>query len=112
MPAFTQGRGRETRILSIRGALCGDGRRIQASDLTEQTTEGNTQMAPDGSVLSRHGGGDFVLMAAFVRALEAGDPGVIYSGSDGLPELHLMVFCAGAAWLSDQVECLNVSGID
>ena len=48
----------------------------------------------DGSILSRHGGGDFGIMDAFVRALETNDRSHILSGVDETLESHLMVFAA------------------
>ena len=105
MTAFTQGRGRETHIFGTRGELYGDSRRVRIFDfLTEQTEEIDTEVASDGSILSGHGGGDFGLMAAFVRAVRTSDPTIIRSGPDQSLASHLIVFRAEEARLSGKVE--------
>ena len=54
-------------------------------------------------VLQGHGGGDYVLMKAFIDAVAAGDPTPILSGPDATLESHLAVFAAESARNADQV---------
>ena len=54
----------------------------------------DTNIANDGGILTGHGGGDFGLMDAFVRALAENDPSQIMTGIDETLESHLMVFAA------------------
>jgi predicted dehydrogenase len=98
MTAFTRARGRETRIFGTRGELYGDSQRIRIFDfLTNETTELDTDVASDGSILSGHGGGDDGLMQAFLAAVSQDNPGLILSGPQESLESHLMVFTAEAS---------------
>lgn len=95
MTAFTRARGRETRVFGTRGELYGDSQTIRIFDfLTNETTELDTQVASDGSILSGHGGGDDGLMQAFLAAIRLNDPSLILSGPQESLESHLMVFSA------------------
>jgi predicted dehydrogenase len=98
MTAFTRARGRETRIFGTHGELYGDSQQLSVFDfLTGSTSVVDTDVFSDGSLLSGHGGGDDGLMAAFVLAVQRGDPGLILSGPDDTLESHLMVFAAERA---------------
>jgi predicted dehydrogenase len=104
MTAFTRARGRETRIFGTRGELFGDSQMIRVYDfLTNETTELDTDVVSDGSILSGHGGGDDGLMAAFLSAVQLGDPSLILSGPQESLESHLMVFAAEESRRSGQV---------
>jgi predicted dehydrogenase len=95
MTAFTRARGRETRIFGTRGELSGDSQVIRVFDfLTDTTTEFDTDVASDGSILSGHGGGDDELMKAFLAAVQQNNPALIVSGPQESLESHLMVFAA------------------
>ena len=95
MTAFTRARGRETRIFGTRGELYGDSQIIRIFDfLTNETTELDTDVASDGSILSGHGGGDDGLMQAFLAAVRLNNPALILSGPRESMESHLMVFSA------------------
>jgi predicted dehydrogenase len=98
MTAFTRARGRETRIFGTRGELYGDSQHISVFDfLSNQTTEIDTDVASDGSILSGHGGGDDGLMHAFLAAVAENTPALILSGPQQSLESHLMVFAAEQA---------------
>lgn len=98
MTAFTRARGRETRIFGTRGELYGDSQLIRIFDfLTNETTELDTDVASDGSILSGHGGGDDGLMQVFLAAVSQNDPELILSGPRESLESHLMVFAAEAS---------------
>lgn len=113
MTAFTRGRGRETRLFGTRGEIFGDSRHIHVYDfLTEEHEVIDTQVISDGGIGSGHGGGDFELMRAFVRALASGDPRHILSGSDASLESHLMVFAAEKARHDGVVSRMPGSGTD
>ena len=95
MTAFCDESGRQTRIFGTRGSIRTDSRIIHVTEfLTGREFDLDSQTDNDGSILSGHGGGDFGLMDAFVRALETGDRSAILSGIDETLESHLMVFAA------------------
>ena len=62
--------------------------------LTGRQYDLDSETVDDGSILSGHGGGDFGLMDAFIRAIETNDRSYILSGVDETLESHLMVFAA------------------
>ena len=95
MTAFCDELGRQTRIFGTRGAIRADSRIIHVTDfLTGREYDLDSETNDDGSILSGHGGGDYGLMDAFVRALETNDRSFILSGVDETLESHLMVFAA------------------
>lgn len=98
MTAFNKAGHRQTRLFGTRGEITGDGVKIKVFDfLTDKEEEIDTETSADGSLLSGHGGGDFGLMQAFVKAVATGDRSHILSGPDETLESHLMVFAAEAA---------------
>lgn len=108
MTAFTRARGRETRIFGTRGELYGDSQMIRVYDfMTGETTELDTEISSDGSILSGHGGGDDGLMQAFLAAVAQNNPALILSGPQETLESHLMVFTAESARKSGQVQHIN-----
>ena len=95
MTAFCDESGRQTRIFGTRGAIRADSRIIHVTEfLTGREYDLDSETNDDGSILSGHGGGDYGLMDAFVRALETKDRSRILSGVDETLESHLMVFAA------------------
>ena len=95
MTAFCDENGRQTRIFGTRGSIRTDSRIIHVMDfLTGREYDLDSGTVDDGSSLSGHGGGDFGIMDAFVRALETNDRSYILSGVDESLESHLMVFAA------------------
>ncbi|NQU42940.1 Gfo/Idh/MocA family oxidoreductase [bacterium] len=94
MTAFTKGEGRRTSIFGTRGEIYGDDTRLWLTDfLTDKTTEIDTAQ-PDATALGGHGGGDYGIMGAFVRAVARRDQSLILSGPDETLESHVMVFRA------------------
>jgi predicted dehydrogenase len=109
MTAFNQAAHRKTRIFGTRGEIYGDGQHIEIFDfLTDQRevidTEASSASADDGeTALGGHGGGDYGLMDAFVRAVSENDPSLILSGPDESLLSHRMVFAAECARLENKV---------
>lgn len=98
MTAFTPHSGRKTRIFGTLGELDTDSVEIKVTHFLDDSVRVlNTNVDNDGGILSAHGGGDFGLMDAFVRAVAANDPAQILSGVDETLESHLMVFAAEKA---------------
>jgi len=94
MTAFTAGRHRETKIFGTKGELVGDGVTIRHFDfLTDKWEEINTA-ASDHSIIGGHGGGDFVLIKTFIKAVINNDKSIIFSGAEETLESHLIVFAA------------------
>lgn len=95
MNAFNEHTGRLTRIFGTRGSIDTDSQLITVYDfLTNQKTVIDTNVKNDGGILSGHGGGDEMLMEAFVKALVENDSSYILSGREETLESHLMVFAA------------------
>ena len=108
MTAFNAHSGRKTRIFGTLGEIDTDSRIIKVTHfLDDSVREVDTETANDGGILSGHGGGDFGLMDAFVRALAENDPTQILSGVDETLESHLMVFAAEESRRKGSVEPLN-----
>lgn len=88
MEAFTSYHGRRTRIMGSHGDIVGDMRSFTHVDfLTGERTEWS--METDG-----HGGGDWNLMADWVRAVAEKDASILSSSIDASVESHLMAFAA------------------
>jgi predicted dehydrogenase len=108
MMAFTKNEDRRTTIFGTRGELITDGRHIKVFDfLTEETNEIDSKTS-EMSVLGGHGGGDFGIMDAYIRAIAENDRSYILSGPKETLESHLMVFASERARLHDTVEKINV----
>jgi hypothetical protein len=96
--------GRSTRIEGSKATLFAyfglDGDRIEVHDhFSGKLTRIDTH--PAGG--SGHGGGDFGLMAAFVKALQAGDESTALTTAHTSLESHLMAFAAEEARLGEKV---------
>jgi predicted dehydrogenase len=96
MTAFTPAIHRATRIFGTRGFIETDFVKIKAFDfLTEQETVHDTSIARDSATASSgHGGGDYQIMKAFVKAVATGDTSGIHSGPDATLESHRTIFAA------------------
>jgi predicted dehydrogenase len=103
MTAFTQFGFRRTRIFGTRGELEGDGERIRVHDFLTGRTEVHEIDSAGSGGLSGHGGGDYGLMDAFVRAVAEEDRSLILSGPEETLESHLMVFAAEQARRENRV---------
>lgn len=108
MTAFTEGNHRQTRVFGTRGELTGNGRTIRHFDFLSDHWEEIDTQAGDGSILGGHGGGDEMLMEAFVDAVRHGDPSRILSGPRETLETHLMTFAAEQARTGHRVVDLVV----
>jgi len=100
--------GRSTQIEGSKATLFAyfglDGDRIEVHDhLSGKLTRIDTR--PTGG--SGHGGGDFGLMAAFVRALQANDENAALTTARTSLESHLMAFAAEEARLGEKVVGLD-----
>jgi predicted dehydrogenase len=94
MSAFTPFARRRTRVMGSRGFLDGDGERLTLTDFVSGETSTVTVAGAGGDAGRGHDGGDDGVMAAFVAAVETGDPSSIRSGPRASLESHLMVFAA------------------
>lgn len=102
MMAFTEMDHRKTHIFGTRGTLTGDGRFIEHYDfLTDTSSRIDTE--PTEDTLGGHGGGDFGLMDAFVRAVAEQEPAWILSGPQESLRSHLLVFAAERARRDEKV---------
>jgi predicted dehydrogenase len=96
------GTGRQTRIFGTRGELQHHGEAIHLHDFL--TDKGSTIKATrDPSHVDTHGGGDHVLMGAFLHAVQTGDRSRILSGPRETLETHAMCFAAEIARRENRV---------
>ncbi|MEI7956051.1 MAG: Gfo/Idh/MocA family oxidoreductase [Verrucomicrobiota bacterium] len=105
MTAFTPTLNRSTRIFGTRGYIDTDFVTIKVFDfLTEKETLHDTRIGADAATAAAgHGGGDYFIMQAFVRALATGDSSGIWSGPEATLESHRIVFAAEQARLEKRV---------
>jgi predicted dehydrogenase len=105
MTAFTPTMHRATRLFGTRGFIETDFTTIKVFDfLTETETVYDTTVDPGSATAAAgHGGGDYYLMQAFVRAVATGDTSGIHSGPDATLESHRIVFAAEQARLSGAI---------
>ena len=98
MEAFTSYHGRRTRIMGSEGDVVGDMTRFQHTDFgTGETT--TWESATDG-----HGGGDWRLVADWVRAVAAQDASRLVSTIQESVESHVMGFRAEVSRTQGTVE--------
>jgi predicted dehydrogenase len=104
MTGFNAGGHRRTRLFGTHGELEGDGETVRVHDFLTQTTEVLSARTPgDATAGGGHGGGDWGLMDAFVRAVATGDPSSILTGPRESLSAHLAVFAAEQARLEGLV---------
>ena len=89
-------RFRETRLFGTRGEMVGDGRYIRIFDFLKGERVLDLEVEAEGSIRTGHGGGDFGLVAAFVRAVEREDPGLLEPFEEAL-YAHRLAFLAERA---------------
>ncbi|MCK5851836.1 Gfo/Idh/MocA family oxidoreductase [bacterium] len=94
MTAFTEARHRETKIFGTKGELIGDGNIIRHFDFLNNKWEEINMDSGDHSILGGHGGGDYLLIKAFIEAVKNNDKNLVLSGPKETLETHLMVFAA------------------
>jgi predicted dehydrogenase len=98
MTGFNAGGHRRTRLFGTHGELDGDGETVRVHDFLTDATEVLEAVAPgDATAAGGHGGGDWGLMDAFVRAVATGDRSHVLSGPRASLEAHLAVFAAERA---------------
>jgi predicted dehydrogenase len=98
MTGFNAGGHRRTRLFGTHGELEGDGETVRVVDFLTQQTETLSASPPgDATAGGGHGGGDWGLMDAFVRAVATGDRSLIRSGPRESLSAHLAVFAAERA---------------
>jgi hypothetical protein len=98
MTAFTAGGHRRTRLFGTHGELEGDGETVRVHDFLTGTAEVLSAATPgDATAGGGHGGGDWGLMDAFVRAVATGDRSHVLTGPRESLEAHLAVFAAERA---------------
>jgi predicted dehydrogenase len=96
MEAFTPWGGRRTRVMGSMGYIEGDMMRLEVYDFrtgTKTALESRT-LDPDQRAADDHGGGDWRLVADWVKAVSLHDPSVLSSTIDVSIESHIMGFAA------------------
>ena len=110
MTAFSEIKGRTTRIFGTKGTLEGDSRYITHYNLeTDKTKKIDTKIT-NSEVLQGHGGGDFGIMKNFIDAVQNEDPSLITSGQNKTLASHQLVFYAEIARLENRV--INIPNIE
>jgi predicted dehydrogenase len=95
MTAFNAGGHRRTRLFGTHGELLGDGETVTVYDFLTGASETLHAHPPgDATAGGGHGGGDWGLMDAFVRAVTTGDRAHILSGPRESLAAHLVAFAA------------------
>jgi predicted dehydrogenase len=98
MTGFNAGGHRRTRLFGSHGELEGDGETVRVHDfLTGADEVLPVRATGDATAAGGHGGGDWGLMDAFVRAVATGDPSAVLTGPRASLEAHLAVFAAERA---------------
>jgi hypothetical protein len=88
MEAFTSYEGRRTRIMGSMGDVVGD---MSSFTITDFLTAKKTEWKQD---TDGHGGGDWRLVADWIKAVAAHDPALLTSTIDASIESHVMGFMA------------------
>jgi predicted dehydrogenase len=111
MTGFNAGGHRRTRLFGTHGELEGDGETVRVHDFLTGTAEVLAARSPgDATAGGGHGGGDWGLMDAFVRAVATGDPAHVLSGPRASLEAHLVAFAAERARLDGVVATVPSAG--
>jgi predicted dehydrogenase len=98
MTGFNAGGHRRTRLFGTHGELEGDGETVRVHDFLAGADEVlPVRAAGDATAAGGHGGGDWGLMDAFVRAVATGDRSHVLTGPRASLEAHLAVFAAERA---------------
>jgi predicted dehydrogenase len=98
MEAHISYEGRRTRILGTKGDITGDMKSFTHNDFASGKSETWEQQVTDG-----HGGGDFGLVAQWLRAVSAQDASMLSSTIDASIESHIMGFSAEKSRLEKKV---------
>ena len=106
MEAFTSYAGRRTRVMGSMGDMVGDMEELVVSDFR---TEKSTKLIPKAEDVenyqnSGHGGGDWLLMRDFIKAIANHDPKYLTSTIEQSIESHIMGFAAERSRITGKVE--------
>jgi predicted dehydrogenase len=93
MSAFTSG-SRRTRIMGTMGEVIGDTRYLTVYNFRNGKEEAIDTEKADTGINSGHGGGDYGLLEAFIKAVQYQDPSFISSSLAVSMESHKMAFDA------------------
>ena len=91
MTAFTTG-SRRTRIMGTMGEVIGDTRYLTVYNFRNGKEEAIDTEKADTGINSGHGGGDYGLLEAFIKAVQYQDPSFISSSLAVSMESHRMAF--------------------
>ncbi|GAA4587494.1 Gfo/Idh/MocA family oxidoreductase [Planotetraspora phitsanulokensis] len=98
MTAFTPQEQRRTRIFGTHGYLEGDGTLVKVTDFRTGREEVVDTSAESGAAAADgHGGGDGALVDAFLRAVAAGDPSLVWTDAATSLDSHRVVWAAEQA---------------
>jgi len=102
MEAFTSYEGRRTRIMGSLGDITGDMQQFVHTDFkTGKKTEWSRKT-------DNHGGGDWRLVADWVKAVSQNDPSLLPSTIDMAVESHVMAFQAEQSRLQSKVMQIKI----
>lgn len=105
MAAFTTG-SRRTRVMGTMGEVTGDTRYITVENFRNRKKETiDTKLAETG-ISSGHGGGDYGLMQAFIKAIQHQDASLIASSLEVSMESHKIGFEAERSRLERRIVTL------
>jgi predicted dehydrogenase len=112
MTAFNAGGHRRTRLFGTHGELEGDGETVRVHEFLTGTTEVLSARPPgDATAGGGHGGGDWGLLDAFVRAVATGDRSHVLTGPRESLEAHLVAFAAERARREGVVATVPPEGV-
>lgn len=105
MEAFTSYHGRRTRVMGSMGDIVGDMNQFTHTDfLTKKITKWDISVEDvENYANSGHGGGDWALVADWVKAVKMQDANLLTSTIDASIESHIMGFCAEQSRLNKQM---------
>lgn len=100
MTGFTGRNVRTTRISCTRGEIVGDGEKLDICRFDGGTADADAPMRLCVDNPSRHGGGDFNLVAELIRLLRKGDADEIRATTEQSLASHLIAFAADRSRLA------------
>jgi hypothetical protein len=111
MEAFSPWGGRRTRVMGSMGFIEGDMDRMDVYDFrtSEKKTYESTALDVDQYAGDGHGGGDWRLLADWVRAVSAQDASFLSSTIDVSIESHIMGFAAEKSRRRNTVERISTT---
>ena len=106
---------RQTKIFGTHGEMtCSENSPITVFDFATKRTQTfyeGEEMPTERTTLLGHGGADYYLMKAFVKAVALEDPGIILSGPDESLDGHRLVFLAEVARKENRVVDVHATEI-